>query len=614
MLKEAPGEPEARELVIPVRFSPSGVWLETASRLNFGAVPLAAPASERVLHITNSGETAPLRLALEGDEAFSLLGGDFDSVPARSRVDVRVQLRPSSTGQKTAALLLKREGPLCTELPERIPIEANVVGSAVSVTPGALDFGTSDCGTDPPPQTLALRNYGTTPAPWALSWPLGANASYEVVGPLTGTLAPAQEVLIAVRSKAAPSALGKVDDTLIVAADGTRISVPLTQKRRGAALTLGPNAVPARVKFGAPTTATVAITNTGDAPITVEPSAGVGSEFVVKTPGPVTIAPGATVPVDVTITAQRLGQRSGFLEFQSTGPHCGPLPKVDLAPYAYGRAVSMWGDYGLLLDDGSLYGAGGADRDPIGKLPASATALKRLSCYYDQGAAVPMCADFRWLTPRPDLAGVVAAPNGGHFQVMNDGTVRDQSLGLQPIPGLFDAEDAVQIMGLGGCVLRKTGAVECWGLGSELLDNFTGGRGDDGVYPSYLRESRLVVATDAVAIRGTEDHNRWFCVVHATGTIECWTANGYPVYEHVTYATPTDAIAIGGGVGRWRMCVVTKSKQIYCGEPPAALTLMGTADVVGMSRAEYGVILFVLADGRVVYAGLNTLVPLEYFD
>lgn len=201
--------------------------------------------------------------------------------------------------------------------------------SDIEVTPSELDFGKGSCGDTSAAQLVVLRNHGTTKTPYQLQIPDGA--AFEVLGPLTGELAP--DSVTALNVVAKPTIAGDTVANIVVTAGAKLAQVTLKAKGDGGKLEISPSAIDlggVRRENGG--SADVSFVNTGTLPITVTSLDSSLPDFVATwtgKPAPLTLEPNTPHTVTVTLAP---GSDSPVLDSKLT-PHasgalCGVLPTL----------------------------------------------------------------------------------------------------------------------------------------------------------------------------------------------------------------------------------------------------------------------------------------------
>ncbi len=613
-LTENPGTSRERLTAIPVRFAPSGAWLDAPTRLDFGQVPLAAPEQEVVAHLKNSGSTeTTVTLGFTGEGEVSYGGPEELTLAPGAVAQVPLHLRSRTVGTKSATLSVALHASACGGAAD-IAIGANVIGGAVLVAPGALDLGASDCGKTPLHEVLGIKNFGATRVAFSLSLASGAASTFELDGPLSGQLATDEQRLVTVRAKASTMAVGRTDEELVVTVDGATTTIKLSQEKRGGVIQVT-GAAPARTKLGAPTAVTLTVTNAGNAATTIVPSIQTGAELQLVSAAPITVPAGSTMPVDVSALSEQLGARSAVIDFESANALCAPLPTVPLSTQVYGRAVGAWAERCLELD--TRYVLCPWETKARFRLPGGARAHRQLPCFLPQGETVPQCQDPSTLVvgPRPDLAGIreLAAPGFSRsYALRDDGLVQDW-WSAQFLPGLTDVKRLVALeYDQGFCALRSSGAVECWGKGA-LIRHLTGLRPDSSVEEDVPVNARYTALSDGVDIRSHSTNPVWLAAIRQSGRVQWWTPHPQDAASYIggLEPTPTDASSLLSGTG---LCVVTRSKGVWYGDPPAIpLRFSAALDVIDGIQYFEGTQV-ILADGRVVATGIGGAAPLEHFD
>lgn len=354
--------------------------------LAFGAVALGS-TSRQTVTISNTGN-APLQLS-----GLSFSGGEFSTsvvtptvVAAGATLPVPVDFAPPVVGARTAVLTVVSDDPF---VPSRtVNLSGTGTAPQALLTPAQFDFGAVVVGQ----QTMtsfSLSNPGTAPLVVS-SFSLGGadSLSFVVTGPATPfSVNPAASQALTVAF--VPLVAGPRAAQLVVATNDP--ATPLTT----AALTgtaTGPLAsiAPAALDFGkqlvgrASAPRAVTVTNSGTAPLwlTQLTVTGSGAFSLSGAPSlPSTLAPNASLSVNVVATAATAGAVNATLEVHTSDPGNAVLnvalavegsatllsvtpAMLDFSPEILGGSATLTvtltntGGDGLVLVDGVVSGAG----------------------------------------------------------------------------------------------------------------------------------------------------------------------------------------------------------------------------------------------------------------
>jgi hypothetical protein len=189
-------------------------------------------------------------------------------------------------------------------------------GSAISISPTALGFGTVATGSTSAAQTVTVTNSGSATA----SVSLAITGDFAQTSTCGSSLAAGASCTVSVRF--APSATGSRTGNLTVTAAGITNTVPLSGNgvAAGPRLTSDPAslAFPATVVGNASASQTVTVTNEGTAAATVSGVSASGDFSQTSNCG--SLAVGASCTVTVTFRPTASGTRTGSLSLAGSSP------------------------------------------------------------------------------------------------------------------------------------------------------------------------------------------------------------------------------------------------------------------------------------------------------
>ncbi|MEP7339380.1 MAG: choice-of-anchor D domain-containing protein, partial [Acidobacteriota bacterium] len=304
----------------------------TPQSLNFGNV---ATGESLIMKLTvrNTGN-APLAITsiTSSDPQFSasLLTGAF-TLPAGGSIIVNVRFAPASAGAKTGTLSINSNDPNRPRLD--VPMTGTGLAPAIDVSPAGLGFGqvrlaqTKDL-------VVTIRNTGS--ATLKVSSIISSNLQFSVtqlierpsnaLRNLPLSIAPNSSVEVTVRFRPSffASSVGALAGTLSINSNDPnrpRVDVALTGTGQGALIS-----APSTLSFGGltvclatPTTATLTLANTGNAPLAVA-SLSIDNPAFALTPRPalpLVIAPGASATLTLSFYTRATGTQSGRLVISS---------------------------------------------------------------------------------------------------------------------------------------------------------------------------------------------------------------------------------------------------------------------------------------------------------
>jgi hypothetical protein len=189
---------------------------------DFGAFSVGSQSSVRTIEIANTGNLPAaffIAVVAGGDSgSFRLLDEDCTAAELMpdSTCTAHVRFAPQGPGPKLARLALFGDGDSGT----MVFLEGEGVATAVTMAPGAFDFGAATSGTRSPAQTFVVRNDGDGAVEMGSVSIVGPNlGQFQVTGDeCTGVaLGPAGKCLVRVRFT--PTSAGAKEATLRVAGE-----------------------------------------------------------------------------------------------------------------------------------------------------------------------------------------------------------------------------------------------------------------------------------------------------------------------------------------------------------------------------------------------------------
>ncbi|HET7109053.1 MAG TPA: choice-of-anchor D domain-containing protein [Candidatus Acidoferrum sp.] len=296
----------------------AGTLTFSPSAANFGNVQSGTSKSISVV-VTNTG-TASVVFSKESLQAnmyaVSGLTMPLTLAPA-AHVTITVKFSPQTTGAIGGRIVF---GSNATNSLVYFPLSGTGVAGALSITPGAANFGSVAVGTTNS-QTEQLKN--TLGVPITISGAtLSGGAQFKVCNwsyPVTLGAGQTANCTFSFSATTVGSAAGSV---IFLATPGGSVTVPMTGTGVSGTRTI--SAVPATLNFGSVSigkteTLPVRIENTGNSSITVS---GIGvSAADIQTSGGVngaTIAPGQSATLDVTFAPTKTETLSGSVRLTSS--------------------------------------------------------------------------------------------------------------------------------------------------------------------------------------------------------------------------------------------------------------------------------------------------------
>ncbi|GEJ56690.1 choice-of-anchor D domain-containing protein [Anaeromyxobacter diazotrophicus] len=301
--------------------------------LTFAAQTLNTPSAPQTLTLSNTG-TAPLTVS--GITA----SGDFSqtsscaTVAAGASCAITVTFTPTATGTRSGTVTVTSSDPVNPTLTAAV----NGMGTAISLSPSVLAFGTQLVGTTSASRSVTLINTGTTALAITSVGVSGANAAdYAVTNNCAASLSAGRSCTLGVRFT--PAAVGPSTATLsVVTSDPAGpATVALSGTGGVPVAAVAPTSLAFTSAMNVTSAAqTVTVTNTGTSPLTLNGTALGGtdpSQFArTSTCGP-SLAAGASCTIDVTFTPTTYG---GVLTKSAT-------LTVNVAAPATSQTVSLTG-------------------------------------------------------------------------------------------------------------------------------------------------------------------------------------------------------------------------------------------------------------------------------
>ncbi len=134
----------------------------------FGSVPVSGTQSSG-LRLTNSGNAAA-RVTLSVDNAaFSVSPSTQVSADAGTALSASASFSPTDTMHQVGALTVATMNPVCQPLPAAVMLSGTGQNGGVTLSPNALTFGPTNCGTTAAPRSFTLTNSGNSPLSWNAS-------------------------------------------------------------------------------------------------------------------------------------------------------------------------------------------------------------------------------------------------------------------------------------------------------------------------------------------------------------------------------------------------------------------------------------------------------------
>ncbi len=308
----------------------------SAATLNFPDTALKASSDPMMVTLTNTG-SAPLALtaiSATGDYAVS---NDCGSTLAAAGVcNLAIVFTPTAMGAREGTLTLTDSA---QDSPQIVTLTGNGLAAAASLSASGLTFAGTPVGVTSSPQVLVLTNAGNTPLAVA---GVTATGDFSVTNTCGTSLAAGATCNIMVAFK--PTVAGTRDGTLTLIdnAGNSPQSVTLSGNGLGAFAALSASSLTfPDTAQGVPSTAQIAaLTNTGNAPLSLTGVSATGDFSVSNTCGS-SLAAGVTCNLAVVFTPTATGGRRGTLTLAdnaTNAPQAVSLAGNGVTPFAIAPA------------------------------------------------------------------------------------------------------------------------------------------------------------------------------------------------------------------------------------------------------------------------------------
>src|SRR6202050_5750298 len=313
----------------------------TPASVSFGNVVVGATGSVSV-NLSNTGSASvTITQASVTGTGFTIVGSPTGQTiqpgPSLSFTD---QFLPTSVGNATGSISVVSNAP---NSPMMIALTGAGTQAGLASTPPSVSFGNVAVGTSGS-ASVSLSNSGS--ASVTISQASVTGTGFTMVGSPTGqTIQPGQS--ISFTAKFSPTSAGNATGTISVAsnAPNSLMTIPLT----GAGTQSGLASTPASVSFGkvvvgASGSASVNLSNTGSASVTISQASVTGTGFsMLGSPAGQTIQPGQSFSFTAQFSPTSVGNATGSISVASNGPNSpmtialtgsGTVPGLGVSPAA----------------------------------------------------------------------------------------------------------------------------------------------------------------------------------------------------------------------------------------------------------------------------------------
>jgi hypothetical protein len=615
-------DPNNATVDVPVQITAQGATFAlNPTTADFGQFSVGVQAPNIALTLTNTGNAAAsVAFGAPGNPDF---GVTYTGAPVTTSVAPGTSLpgavatfRPSAPAQETTTAAIDVTGAVCGVSASTIGLTGQGYAGLVSVSPGSLNFGLTNCGSAAATQTFTVANTGNQSFSWTAALAKG-NASPYTLSSFGGVLLANTAVTVTVTPAGIPATSAVTPnlygDTLTITTNAGGDSphvIPIAQTARGAIISLSASTIAFNVtNIGTPASMPLGVNNAGNASANVTFTPGTQSYAV--TPSPMTVPASSTNnPATVTFTPVALGTVNDTITLSTSSVLCQPLPQpvtttgtvrvtvaqleLDYAGNRDGNGtacalttngyVVCWG-YGINgeLGNGSL--SSNATPQVVKTTSGFLTTATALTSAYHSfcallsGGTVSCWGNFDPITKAP-------APHSGSFY--QQATAAD--IGLTSVTGIAAAHRSfcALVSGVGADGGITSAIPECWG--------------PDKRGQSVVSGLANVTSMSMAGFGG--------CAAMGDGTAQCWgydskgqfgpSPSGNPsVVQGVSSVTQ---ISTGGWGGRGGLvCALESDGSVWCwgsanrhgqlgpagnGSTPTAVTgVTATAITVGSDHA-----------------------------
>jgi Abnormal spindle-like microcephaly-assoc'd, ASPM-SPD-2-Hydin len=313
----------------------------TPASVSFGNVVVGATGSVSV-NLSNTGSASVMisQASVTGT-GFTIVGSpNGQTIQAGQSLSFTAKFLPTSVGNATGSISIVSNAP---NSPMTIALTGAGTQAGLASTPPSVSFGNVAVGTSGS-ASVSLSNSGS--ASVTISQAKVSGTGFAMVGSPTGqTIQPGQS--ISFTTKFSPTSAGNATGTISVAsnAPNSPMTIPLT----GAGTQPGLASTPASVSFGkvvvgASGSASVNLSNTGSASVTISQASVTGTGFsMVGSPTGQTIPPGQSFSFTAQFSPTSVGNATGTISVASNASNspmtialtgAGTVPGLGVSPGA----------------------------------------------------------------------------------------------------------------------------------------------------------------------------------------------------------------------------------------------------------------------------------------
>ncbi len=309
---------------------------QTVNTVSAGSNVTITNTGQAVLNITGSSVTGPFQVS-------GLVNGP---IAPNGTLVFTVKFAPTVAGNAAGNVKITSDDP---NSPATLTLSGVGTAPSIAAAPNPVNFGTQALGGGGASQNVVLTSTGNAPLTINAATISGmAQADYTItliMPNLPATLPQNSTATVTVLFK--PTSVGARNATLVITSNafnmGT-LNVPLVGTGSGPQISVAPNPLDfGTANVNAPVMLPLTVKNTGDMSLTVQnytfggPN---GADFTSNTQVPFTLAPNASMPINVTMKASAAGNRMATITVASTDP-INPATIVNLVGVATAPMIAF---------------------------------------------------------------------------------------------------------------------------------------------------------------------------------------------------------------------------------------------------------------------------------
>ena len=297
----------------------TGVLSGSAATLAFGNVGMGKTATQSFT-VTNTGIAAVSmgQTSITGP-GFTVVSGAIPaSLGVGQNVTIQIQFAPQSSGGATGSFAMVSNA---SNSPFSVALTGSGAQPGLASAPAAVSFGNVVMGSSGS-ASVSLSNTGS--ASVTISQASASGAGFTMSGSPAGeTIQPGQSITFT--AQFSPTSVGSATGSISVASNAP--NSPMAIALTGAGTQPGLASTPSAVRFGnvgvgTSGTASVSLTNTGSASVTISQARVTGAGFTMTgSPAGQTIQPGQSVSFMTKFSPTSVGNANGNISISSDAPN-----------------------------------------------------------------------------------------------------------------------------------------------------------------------------------------------------------------------------------------------------------------------------------------------------